>query len=172
MVKARKASCAIPPIIPRRPLTTPVKRVRWNGTQGFVAKEACAQVCEATVRLKRVLTMQVSCSVDQSTVAGMIKLVTEALRMKAPSDRFSHWFKRRYRVAFLAASVLAYGVMLWEGFAHQQALYKAATLLVMASPYAVVISVPAAILSALSAAARGGVLCCSRFAPRLSGWRQ
>ena len=38
------------------------------------------------------------------------------------------------------------------------ALYRAATLLVAASPCAIVISVPAAILSALSAAARGGVL--------------
>jgi len=38
------------------------------------------------------------------------------------------------------------------------ALYRAATLLVAASPCAIVISVPAAILSALSAAAAGGVL--------------
>src|SRR5690606_15474671 len=39
-----------------------------------------------------------------------------------------------------------------------EALYRSATLLVAASPCAIVISVPAAILSALSAAARGGVL--------------
>src|SRR5690606_3271434 len=40
----------------------------------------------------------------------------------------------------------------------EEALYRSATLLVAASPCAIVISVPAAILSALSAAARGGVL--------------
>jgi heavy metal translocating P-type ATPase len=47
---------------------------------------------------------------------------------------------------------------LWWGLPHEAALYRAATLLVAASPCAIVISVPAAILSALSAAARGGVL--------------
>jgi len=40
----------------------------------------------------------------------------------------------------------------------ETSLYRAATLLVAASPCAIVISVPAAILSALSAAAHGGVL--------------
>ncbi len=44
------------------------------------------------------------------------------------------------------------------GWTIDDALYRAATILVAASPCAVVISVPAAILSALSAAARGGVL--------------
>ena len=123
-----------------------------------VAKEAGAQVYEATVNLNAVLTMQVARSLDQSTLARMIKLVTEAQGMKAPSERFSDWFGQRYTVAVLVGSVLAYGVLLWLGTPPQQALYQAATLLVAASPCAVVISVPAAILSALSAAARGGVL--------------
>lgn len=123
-----------------------------------VAKEAGAQLYEATVNLNAVLTMQVARSLDQSTVARMIKLVTEAQGMKAPSERFSDWFGQRYTVAVLLGAVLAYGVLLWLGTPPQQALYQAATLLVAASPCAVVISVPAAILSALSAAARGGVL--------------
>jgi len=123
-----------------------------------VTKEAGAQLFEATVNLNAVLTMQVSRGLDQSTVARMIKLVTEAQGMKAPSERFSDWFGQRYTVAVLAGAVLAYGGLLWLGTPPQQALYQAATLLVAASPCAVVISVPAAILSALSAAARGGVL--------------
>ena len=123
-----------------------------------VAKEAGAQLYEATVNLNAVLTMQVSRRLDQSTVARMITLVTEAQGMKAPSERFSDWFGQRYTVAVLLGAVVAYGVLLWLGTPQQQALYQAATLLVAASPCAVVISVPAAILSALSAAARGGVL--------------
>ena len=123
-----------------------------------VSKEVGAQLYEATVNLNAVLTMQVTRSLDQSTVARMIKLVTEAQGMKAPSERFSDWFGQRYTVAVLLGAVLAYGVLLWLGIPQHQALYQAATLLVAASPCAVVISVPAAILSALSAAARGGVL--------------
>ena len=123
-----------------------------------VAKEAGAKLHEATVNLNAVLTMQVVRTLEQSTVARMIKLVTQAQGMKAPSERFSDWFGQRYTVVVLLGSIAAFGIMLALGIPEQQALYQAATLLVAASPCAVVISVPAAILSALSAAARGGVL--------------
>ncbi len=123
-----------------------------------VAKEPGSKLHEATVNLNAVLTMEVSRTLDQSTVARMIALVTEAQGMKAPSERFSDWFGQRYTVAVLVGSVTAFLVMLWMGIPQAQALYQAATLLVAASPCAVVISVPAAILSALSVAARGGVL--------------
>ena len=115
-------------------------------------------VHEATVNLHGVLTVEVTRSVAESTVARMIALVTQAQTMKAPSERFSDWFGQRYTVAVLLGSVLAF-VLFWQaGLDRDAALYRAATLLVAASPCAVVISVPAAILSALSAAARGGVL--------------
>lgn len=113
---------------------------------------------EATVNLSAVLDMVVTRPVADSTVARMIRLVTEAQAARAPSERFSDWFGQRYTVAVLAGSVLAFGGFLALGLDMQAALYKAAVLLVAASPCAVVISVPAAILSALSASARGGVL--------------
>jgi len=123
-----------------------------------VHKGQGAQVFEATVNLNGVLDMQVTRSTAQSTVARMIRLVTEAQAARAPSERFSAWFGQRYTVAVLLGAALAFGVFLWLGRETQDALYRAATLLVAASPCAIVISVPAAILSALSAAARGGVL--------------
>lgn len=117
-----------------------------------------AALHEATVNLDGILDMQVSRALADSTVARMIRLVTEAQAARAPSERFSAWFGQRYTVGVLAGSVAAYVGMLWWGLPHETALYRAATLLVAASPCAIVISVPAAILSALSAAARGGVL--------------
>lgn len=115
-------------------------------------------VHEATVNLNGVLTVRVTRPVAESTVARMIALVTEAQSMKAPSENFSDWFGQRYTVAVLLGSIAAF-LLFWQfGFSRDEALYRAATLLVAASPCAVVISVPAAILSALSAAARGGVL--------------
>ncbi len=113
---------------------------------------------EACVNLNAILTMRVTRRLADSTVARMIRLVTEAQAMKAPSERFSDWFGQRYTVAVLVGSVLSFVAFRWAGAAPDEALYRAATLLVAASPCAVVISVPAAILSALSAAARGGVL--------------
>ncbi|MDZ4136686.1 MAG: heavy metal translocating P-type ATPase, partial [Paracoccaceae bacterium] len=123
-----------------------------------VHKEPGDKVFEATVNLHGVLEITVSRAVADSTVARMIKLVTEAQAARSPSERFSEWFGQRYTIAVLAGSVLAFGVFLWLGWGVDLALYRAATLLVAASPCAVVISVPAAILSAMSAAARGGVL--------------
>jgi len=123
-----------------------------------VAKEPGGKVFEATVNLDGVLEVQITRTLEQSTVARMIALVTEAQAAKAPSERFSFWFGQRYTVAVLAGAVVSLGVFYGLGHDWETALYRAATLLVAASPCAIVISVPAAILSALSAAARGGVL--------------
>ena len=123
-----------------------------------VSKGPGAQVFEATVNLDGILEVRVTKTVGDSTVARMIALVTEAQSAKAPSERFSAWFGQRYTIAVIAGAALAFAVFYWLGRDWEHALYKSATLLVAASPCAIVISVPAAILSALSAAARGGVL--------------
>ena len=116
------------------------------------------KVFEATVNLNGVLEVTVARSVAESTVARMVTLVTEAQAAKAPSEQFSDWFGQRYTLMVLAGSVAAFLILMGLGRGLDDALYRSATLLVAASPCAVVISVPAAILSALSAAARGGVL--------------
>lgn len=123
-----------------------------------VHKAPGASLHEATVNLNAILAARVTRSVSESTVARMIQMVTEAQAMKAPSERFSDWFGQRYTVAVLLGSILFFLLFVRLGDPLDEALYRAATLLVAASPCAVVISVPAAILSALSAAARGGVL--------------
>ena len=123
-----------------------------------VSKEAGAQVFEATVNLDGVMEVSVTRTVSDSTIARTIRLVTEAQAARAPSERFSEWFGQRYTVAVMAGAVIAFAAFYGLGRDWEEALYRAATLLVAASPCAIVISVPAAILSALSAAARGGVL--------------
>ncbi|MDF1856771.1 MULTISPECIES: heavy metal translocating P-type ATPase [Rhodobacterales] len=123
-----------------------------------VSKQRGAKVFEATVNLDGVLEVAVTKTVEESTVARMIALVTEAQAEKAPSERFSEWFGQRYTIAVLLGAILAFAVFIRLENDWHEALYRAAVLLVAASPCAIVISVPAAILSALSAAARGGVL--------------
>ena len=123
-----------------------------------VHKTPGALMSEATVNLNAILALRVERGVAESTVARMITLVTAAQAMKAPSERFSEWFGQRYTVAVLVGSTLLFLLFIRLGWSIDTALYRAATILVAASPCAVVISVPAAILSALSAAARGGVL--------------
>jgi heavy metal translocating P-type ATPase len=129
-----------------------------TGESAPVRKGPGEAVHEATVNLDAILTVEVTRGLETSTVAQMIRLVTEAQAMKSPSERFSDWFGQRYTVAVLVGSILSWFGFRFIGHDPGDALYRAATLLVAASPCAVVISVPAAILSALSAAARGGVL--------------
>lgn len=123
-----------------------------------VEKAPGSKVFEATVNLNSMLTMTVSRAIAESTVARMIALVTEAQAARAPSERFSEWFGQKYTIAVVVGSAFAFAALLFLGWSFDDALYRAATILVAASPCAVVISVPAAILSALGAAARGGVL--------------
>ncbi len=123
-----------------------------------VDKEPGDQVFAGTLNQNVVLTIRVSTHASQSTLARMITLVTEAQEKRSPSERFSNWFGQRYTIAVLVGSVAALGVFLLLGTPFELAAYKAATLLVVASPCAIVISVPAAVLSALAVAARNGVL--------------
>jgi heavy metal translocating P-type ATPase len=105
-----------------------------------------------------VLAVRVEKVASQSTLARMIDLVASAQAERSPSERFSEWFGSRYTFVVLIGSITALGVFLVIHIPVAEALYKAATLLVVASPCAIVISVPAAVLSALAAAARKGML--------------
>lgn len=105
-----------------------------------------------------VLAVRVEKLANQSTLARMIDLVASAQAERSPSERFSEWFGSRYTFVVLFGSLIALAAFIMLGVPLTLALYKAATLLVVASPCAIVISVPAAVLSALAAAARHGML--------------
>lgn len=115
-------------------------------------------VFAGTVNGHGVLRVEVEKTASHSTLAQMITLVTEAQAKRSPSERFSDWFGERYTVVVLVGSFVALLGFLVFGDSSAEAFYKAATLLVVASPCAIVISVPAAILSALAASARKGML--------------
>lgn len=123
-----------------------------------VDKEPGSDLFAGTLNQNAVLTVTVTVPAGQSTLARMIQLVTEAQETKAPSERFSDWFGERYTYVVLFGSIAALGIFIAIGLPFSVAAYKAATLLVVASPCAIVISVPAAVLSGLATAARKGVL--------------
>ena len=92
-----------------------------------VSKEPGGQVFEATVNLDGVLEVGVTKTIEESTVARMIALVTEAQAAKAPSERFSAWFGQRYTIAVMAGAALAFAAFYWLGRDWEDALYRSAT---------------------------------------------
>lgn len=120
--------------------------------------ERGSTVFAGTVNGHGTLLVRVRTAAEASTLARMVDLVTEARAARAPSQRISDWFGQRYTGAVLVGAALALLAFGTFGPSWSDAFYKAATLLVVASPCAVVISVPAAVLSALAASARRGVL--------------
>ncbi|MCB1057574.1 MAG: cadmium-translocating P-type ATPase, partial [Acidobacteria bacterium] len=95
---------------------------------------------------------------SESTLSRIIHLVQEAREAKAPTQRFIDRFEQGYTATVLFASLVAVVAPLAFGAAFEPTFYRAMTLLVVASPCAVVISTPATILAALAHAARKGLL--------------
>ncbi len=104
------------------------------------------------------LTAEVLRPAADSTLARMIRLVEEAQEQKARTQLFTDWFGERYTWVVIAGTLLCFALPLAFGVDWRASLYRAMTLLVVASPCALVLATPAAILAAISTAARLGVL--------------
>lgn len=94
-----------------------------------------------------------------TTLARMIRLIEEAERRRSPSERFVERFARYYTpaVTFGALLVVVIPVFLF-GQPFATWLLRGLTLLVIACPCALVISTPVSVVSAITSAARHGVL--------------
>ena len=94
----------------------------------------------------------------ESTLSRIIELVEEAREAKAPTQRYIDRFEQGYAATVIFAALAATLLPLAFGESFRPSFYRAMTLLVVASPCAVVISTPATILAALAHAARRGLL--------------
>jgi Cd2+/Zn2+-exporting ATPase len=93
-----------------------------------------------------------------STVSRLIKMVSEVETQKSPTQRLTKKFEEWYVPLVILVVVLlcfAY-VIIDESF--NSSLYRAITVLVAASPCALAISTPSAVLSGIARAAQKGVL--------------
>ncbi|MEZ4518945.1 MAG: heavy metal translocating P-type ATPase [Chloroflexota bacterium] len=94
-----------------------------------------------------------------STIARLIQMVEEAQSEKAETQRFIDRFEQYYAIGVIVLTALVAIIPpLFFGHAWDAAFYTAMTVMVAASPCAIVISTPATVLSAIGNAARRGVL--------------
>jgi Cd2+/Zn2+-exporting ATPase len=124
-----------------------------------VAKAEGDEVFCGTVNTEAALEVKVTKLSSESVIARVVDMVVEAEARKSPSQRFATKVEQTFVPIILVLAVLLPLVLVF-GFdlTVKEAALRAVSLLVAASPCALAISTPAAVLSAVAAAARGGVL--------------
>ncbi|MGH7658479.1 MAG: heavy metal translocating P-type ATPase, partial [Gemmatimonadales bacterium] len=117
------------------------------------------QVFAGTLNTEGVLDIEVTADAAHSTLARIVRLVRESESRRAPIEHFVSRFARIYTpvVTALALLVMA-GPPLLAGAAPLEWFVRGITLLVIACPCALVIATPVTVVSALTSAARNGVL--------------
>ncbi|MGO4292021.1 heavy metal translocating P-type ATPase [Chitinophaga sp. RAB17] len=116
------------------------------------------KVFAGTINGSQVLEIKVTSVAADSTLARLIKLVNETEAQKSPTQLFTDKFERYFVpiVLILVVSLLFAFLVIDETFS--QSFYRAISVLVAASPCALAISTPSAVLSGIARAARSGVL--------------
>jgi Cd2+/Zn2+-exporting ATPase len=119
---------------------------------------AAHRVYAGTINGNGALTVRVTKRSDETTISRVVQMVTEAEAEKAPTERFTDNFERIFvpAVLGLVAVLLFAWVPLDEPFA--DSFYRAMAVLVAASPCALAIATPSAVLSGVARAGQGGVL--------------
>jgi Zn2+/Cd2+-exporting ATPase len=137
-----------------------------TGEAAPVEKTVGDGVFAGTLNLWGAVEVTVTRPASESALEKIIHLIRESQRRKAPSQRFTDRFGSGYTLGALGLTVvmffvwwLAFGLPPFESTAGtKSAFYRAMTLLVVASPCALVLSIPSAILAAIAWGARHGVL--------------
>ncbi|MCS7039388.1 MAG: heavy metal translocating P-type ATPase [Anaerolineae bacterium] len=138
---------------------TSVNQAAITGESLPVSKMVGDEVFAGTLNQEGAIDVRCTKEAKDSTLAKVIALVAEAQSERAPTQRLIDRFAHPYALGVVTAVVLVIviGVFgLRRPF--EDVFYRAMTLLVVASPCALVISTPASILSAIAAGARHGVL--------------
>jgi Zn2+/Cd2+-exporting ATPase len=104
------------------------------------------------------LEIRVTRLASDSTIARLVKLVNEAQSQKSPTQNFTDRIERYYVPAVLILVVLLLFAFLVVDETFGESFYRAMAVLVAASPCALAISTPSAVLSGVARAARSGVL--------------
>lgn len=94
----------------------------------------------------------------ESTLARVVKLVTEAETQKSPTQQFTDKFERIFVPVILGFVVLLLFAWVVVAEPFEASFYRSMAVLVAASPCALAIATPSAVLAGVARAARGGVL--------------
>ncbi|WP_380088811.1 heavy metal translocating P-type ATPase [Deinococcus radiopugnans] len=124
-----------------------------------IDKAVGAELASGTVNLNGSVEAEVLRPAGDSTLARLVALMEQAQTAKSRTETVTERWESPYATVVLVLVPLVFALLRY-GFNLNvdDSWYRAMTFMVVASPCAVVISTPAVMLSAMAAAARGGVL--------------
>jgi len=146
--------------------TSSVNQAPVTGESDPVVRTVGDSVMAGTVNGEAALQVRVSRAADDGTIARIARLVEQAQAQRSPQERFIDRFARWYTPAVVALAVLVVAIpvlffaqpFLDTADGTRGWLYRGLTLLIVACPCALVISIPVTVVSALTRLANLGVL--------------
>ena len=123
-----------------------------------VEKQTGDKVFAGTINGEGALVVEVTKLASESTLARMVKMVAEAQEQISPTQRFTDRFEKIFVPVVLIGAVLLIALPPLLDYPFAESFYRAMAVLVAASPCALAIATPSAVLSGIARAARGGVL--------------
>ncbi|GGH36379.1 ATPase [Mangrovimonas yunxiaonensis] len=139
----------------------PVDKTAIPNTQNtpeFAHIDSKHLVFSGTINGDNTLEVKVLKLTKDSTVSRLITLVNEVETKKSPTQRMTKKFEETYVPVIVILVVLLCFAFLVVDESFNESLYRAITVLVAASPCALAISTPSAVLSGIARAAQSGVL--------------
>ncbi|MEU2912847.1 heavy metal translocating P-type ATPase [Streptomyces massasporeus] len=121
-------------------------------------KERGDEVFAGTLNGTGALRVRVERDASDSVIARIVRMVQEASETKAPTQLFIEKVEQRYSLGMVAATLAVFLVPLAFGAQLTDALLRAMTFMIVASPCAVVLATMPPLLSAIANAGRHGVL--------------
>ena len=119
---------------------------------------AASRVFAGTINGAGQIDVQVTRSSGDSTLAKLVTLVREAETQASPTQRFTDRFERLFVPAVLGLVVAVLVIESFLGSSFSASFYRAMAVLVAASPCALAIATPSAVLAAVARAGHLGVL--------------
>ncbi|MEU8727972.1 heavy metal translocating P-type ATPase [Streptomyces tendae] len=138
--------------------TGEVDQATITGESLPVLKRTGDDVFAGTLNGTGALRVRVGRDPADSVIARIVTLVEEASRTKAPTQLFIEKIEQRYSVGVVVATLAVFGIPLALGADLTDALLRAMTFMIVASPCAVVLATMPPLLSAIANAGRHGVL--------------
>jgi Cd2+/Zn2+-exporting ATPase len=135
-----------------------VDQASLTGESVPVSKGPGDEVFGGTINENGSLEVEVTRQAGESAISRLITMVEAAQSEKAPTQRLIDRLEQPYVLGVFGLTVAAIAVPLALGGEFAGTFYRAMTLMVAASPCAVIISTPAAVLSAIASGGRQGVL--------------